>query len=170
MTDRRTAPDPDAERFLPVDGPLDLRHTLGIHRRGAGDPAFRVEVSGTTWRATRTPDGPATLLVELRDGVARARAWGPGAAWALARLDGLLGLDDDPTALVPRHEAVAAAARRVRGLRIARTGAVMEALVPAILEQKVTGDEARRTYRGLIARYGEPAPGGSGCGSCRTPE
>ena len=103
-----------------------------------------------------------TLLVELRDGTARARAWGPGAAWALARLEALLGLDDDPGALVPRHDAVATAVRRVRGLRIGRSGAVIEALVPAILEQKVTGAEAGRTYRGLIARYGEPAPGGFG--------
>ena len=35
----------------------------------------------------------------------------------------------------------------------------MEALAPAILEQKVTGDEARRAWRGLVRRYGEPAPG-----------
>ena len=34
--------------------------------------------------------------------------------------------------------------------------------MPAILEQKVTGDEARRVYRGLLARHGEPAPGGFG--------
>ena len=92
----------------------------------------------------------------------QARAWGRGAAWALAHLEALLGLDDDPGALVPRHDAVAAAVRRVRGLRIGRSGAVMEALIPAILEQKVTGAEAGRTYRGLIARYGEPAPGGFG--------
>ncbi|HYO44997.1 MAG TPA: hypothetical protein VES19_17500, partial [Candidatus Limnocylindrales bacterium] len=85
-----------------------------------------------------------------------------GHAWALARLDGLLGLDDDPGALVPIHEAVAAAVRRSRGMRIGRSLAVHEALLPAILEQKVTGDEARRTLRGLVARYGEDAPGGFG--------
>jgi 3-methyladenine DNA glycosylase/8-oxoguanine DNA glycosylase len=162
MTDPRTTPRPDGERRVAVDGPLDLRRTLGIHRRGTGDPAMRVEVSGSTWRATRTPDGPVTLLVEARGGTARARAWGPGSAWTLDRLEGLLGLDDDPSALVPRHEAVAAAVRRVRGLRIGWSAAVIEALVPAILEQKVTGDEARRTYRALIARYGEDAPGGFG--------
>jgi 3-methyladenine DNA glycosylase/8-oxoguanine DNA glycosylase len=162
MTDRRTAPAPDAERTVPLDVPLDLRRTLGIHGRGAADPALRFEVSGSTWRASRTPDGPVTLLVELREGTAKARAWGPGAAWAVARLEALLGLDDDPGALVPQHDAVAAAVRRVTGLRIGRSGAVIEALVPAILEQKVTGAEAGRTYRGLIARYGEPAPGGFG--------
>jgi 3-methyladenine DNA glycosylase/8-oxoguanine DNA glycosylase len=162
MTGPRSAPTPDAERSVPVDVPLDLRRTLGIHGRGAGDPTLRFEVSGSTWRATRTPDGPATLLVELSDSSARARAWGPGAAWVLDHLEALLGLDDDPGALVPQHDAVAAAVRRVRGLRIGRSGAVIEALVPAILEQKVTGSEAGHTYRGLIAGFGEPAPGGFG--------
>ena len=162
MTTTRTTPVPDGERTLAITDPLDLRRTLGIHGRGAGDPALLIEVSGTTWRATRTPDGPATLLVEARDGTLRARAWGPGCDWALAALDGLLGLDDDPSALVPVHDVVAAAVRANRGLRIGRTLAVHEALVPAILEQKVTGDEARRTWRGLIARYGEDAPGGFG--------
>ena len=162
MTDRRRAQEPDAERTVTVDAPLDLRRTLEIHQRGASDPGLRFEVSGSAWRASRTPDGPVTLLVELRKGMVRARAWGPGATWSLERLGALLGLDDDPGALVPQHPAVAAAVRRAPGLRIGRSVAVIEALVPAILEQKVTGAEAGRTYRGLIARYGEPAPGGFG--------
>ena len=162
MTERRPAPAPDAERSVPVDVPLDLRRTLGIHGRGTADPALRFEASGSAWRTSRTPHGPVTMLVELRGGTTRGRAWGPGAAWALGRLEALLGLDDDPGALVPRHDAVAAAVRRGRGLRIGRSGAVVEALIPAILEQKVTGAEAGRTYRALIARYGEPAPGGFG--------
>ncbi len=152
------------ERVVGLPGPLNLRSTLGIHARGRGDPAMRFEVSGSTWRATRTPDGPATLLVELLPGGdrARARAWGPGADRVLADLDALLGLDDDPAALVPRHRAVEDAIRRLPGLRIGRTGNVLEALVPAILEQKVTGAEASRAYRGMVARWGENAPGPPG--------
>jgi 3-methyladenine DNA glycosylase/8-oxoguanine DNA glycosylase len=154
--------EPDAERSLPIEVPLDLRLTLGIHRRGRGDPALRFEASGSAWRATRTPDGPVTLLIELRAGVVRGRAWGPGAGWALDRLPALLGVDDRPEALVPAHPAVAAAARRLRGMRIGRTEAVLESLIPAILEQKITGDEARRAYRALMRTYGEPAPGPPG--------
>jgi 3-methyladenine DNA glycosylase/8-oxoguanine DNA glycosylase len=158
----RPAPTPDLETLLAIDGPLDLRLTLGIHARGGRDPALRFEVSGSAWRASRTPGGPVTLLLEHRPEGVRARAWGPGSEWALARLGALVGADDDPAALVPRHEAVATAVRRLPGLRIGRTERVLEALVPAILEQKVTGDEARRAYRALIARYGEDAPGGFG--------
>ena len=36
MTDRRPAQEPVAERHLPVDVPLDLRRTLGIHRSRRG--------------------------------------------------------------------------------------------------------------------------------------
>ncbi len=158
----RSAPSPDRELGLTIDGPLDLRLTLGIHARGARDPALRFEISGSAWRASWTPDGAVTLLVEKHEFGVRARAWGPGSDWALTRLGALLGADDDPAALVPRDEAVSVAVRRLRGLRIGRTERVLEALVPAILEQKVTGDEARRTYRALVARYGQDAPGGFG--------
>ena len=45
----------------------------------------------------------------------------------------------------------------------------MEALVPAILEQKVTGDEARRAWRYLVREYGEPAPGPGAAMRLRVP-
>jgi 3-methyladenine DNA glycosylase/8-oxoguanine DNA glycosylase len=35
----------------------------------------------------------------------------------------------------------------------------VEALVPAIIEQKVTGEEARAAFVALVRRHGEPAPG-----------
>jgi len=110
-------------------------------------------------RATRTPDGPATIELR-RDGTAVvARAWGPGAAWALDGAPALLGFDDDPEAFEPAHPLVHELHRRSRGLRLGRSNAVAEALVPTILEQKVTGIEARRSYGRLARRYGGPAPG-----------
>ena len=54
------------------------------------------------------------------------------------------------------------AVERSRGLRVGRTGIVLESLVPAILEQKVIGSEARRSWIGLVRRYGEDAPGPPG--------
>jgi 3-methyladenine DNA glycosylase/8-oxoguanine DNA glycosylase len=158
--DAAPAPVPDGEVTVPVDGRLDLRLTLSIHGRGAGDPCLRFEASGSAWRTSRTPDGPVTLFIEARGAGVRARAWGPGSGWALARVGALVGADDDPSALQPRDRAVAEAVRKTRGLRQGRTGRVLEALLPAILEQKVTGDEARRVFRGVLARYGEAAPGG----------
>jgi 3-methyladenine DNA glycosylase/8-oxoguanine DNA glycosylase len=71
----------------------------------------------------------------------------------------LVGESDDRSEFRPAHRLVRELDRRMPGLRIGRSGAVVEALVPAVLEQKVTGGEARRGYRGIIARWGEPAPG-----------
>lgn len=141
-------------------GPYDLHRTLGVLGRGPGDPAFRV-VDGAVWRASRTPEGPATLCVRIRPGAgeAEAEAWGPGAAWMLDGLPALLGEDDDPAAFTPRHRLVHEARRRHPGVRLARTGLVLESLIPSILEQKVTADEAYRAWRLLLQRHGEPAPG-----------
>ena len=159
---RVTTPSPEAERHLELDQPLDLRRTLGIHGRGRYDPTLRFEASGSAWRATRNAAGPVTLFIERTPHGVRARAWGPGAETALNTLEALLGLDDDPGALVPRHPAVEAAVRRLPGLRFGRSGAVLEALVPAILEQKITGSEAHRVYQNLVRVHGEPAPGPPG--------
>jgi 3-methyladenine DNA glycosylase/8-oxoguanine DNA glycosylase len=49
--------------------------------------------------------------------------------------------------------------RRHPHWRLTRTGLVMEALVPAIIEQKVTGQEAFAGFRTLVHRYGVRAPG-----------
>ncbi|MEU3875697.1 MULTISPECIES: DNA-3-methyladenine glycosylase 2 family protein [Streptomyces] len=150
-----------ARRTWVPDGALDLGVTLGVLGRGPGDPAFRVCPDGTLWRASRTPEGPGTLCVAARGGAVEAEAWGPGGDWLLDRLPALLGADDDPSAFVPRHRLVHEAHRRHPGLRLARTGLVLESLIPSILEQKVTSDEAYRAWRLLLQRFGEPAPGPS---------
>jgi len=159
------------EAFVPIAAPYDLVRTMSPHRRGSADPAHRVEASGGVWRATRTAAGPATLFLQpVSAGGVRVRAWGPGAVSAAQSAAALLGAEDDPSALVPRHPAVHEGARRGRGVRIGRSGVVWEALVPAILEQKITGDEARRTYRALVHGYGEEAPGPPGLRLPPTPE
>ncbi|WP_137989009.1 DNA-3-methyladenine glycosylase family protein [Streptomyces vilmorinianum] len=148
-------------RWTPA-APTDLGLTLGPLRRGPADPTFRTTPDGSVWRATRTPAGPGTLRVALRHGVAEAEAWGPGADWLLDRLPQLLGAEDDPDAFTPRHRLLAVTHRRRPGLRLTRTGLVMESLIPSILEQKVTTDEAYRAWRLLVRKYGEPAPGPDG--------
>ncbi|MFI0929770.1 DNA-3-methyladenine glycosylase family protein [Streptomyces sp. NPDC021012] len=141
------------------DAPLDLGLTLGPLRRGPADPAFRVTPDGSVWRASRTPDGPGTIRIRIDEGKPGAEAWGPGRDWLLDGLPGLLGAEDDPTAFVPRHGLLLATLRRRKGLRLTRTGLVLESLIPSILEQKVTTHEAYGSWRTLVRKYGEPAPG-----------
>jgi 3-methyladenine DNA glycosylase/8-oxoguanine DNA glycosylase len=145
-------------RRYPIDGPLDLHKTLAPLGRGPGDRTIRF-AAGRAWRATRTPDGPATLGLLHAGGELRAEAWGPGAETALAGVPALVGLGQEPAALGGAHPTLAHLARRIRGVRIPRTGAVLESLVPAILEQKVIGGEARRALFELVRLHGEPAPG-----------
>ena len=164
--------EPLERRFVPSLA-VDLRATLGIHRRGAGDPTLRFSRDGSAWRASRTPEGPVTLRLVPEGGggeaggAIRAQAWGLGAAWAIEQAPELLGADEDPGIVAAFAGRVAAAGPRLlitllaryNAIRVGRTRRVLEALVPAIIEQKVTGDEARAAYVALVRRHGEPAPG-----------
>jgi 3-methyladenine DNA glycosylase/8-oxoguanine DNA glycosylase len=149
-----------AERTWRPDWPCPVQLVLGQHRRGTGDPTHRV-LGTTSWRAMRAPTGPVTLAVDALDGagLVRARAWGPGAAWALDSLPALLGAEDDWTGFEPRHPAVVEGFRLRPHWRLSRTGLLMESLVPSIIEQRVTGQEAFAGFRRLVRRFGEPAPG-----------
>jgi 3-methyladenine DNA glycosylase/8-oxoguanine DNA glycosylase len=155
--------------------PLSMRLTLSVHRRGPGDPTLRVDDRGAIWRTSLTPDGPATVRLTLaRPGtdqqpdtsrnavegaLIRASAWGSGASWLLDQVPDLLGASDDPAAFRPDHPRLRELVRQLSGLRISRTVRVLEALVPAVLEQKVVGVEAHRAWRRLVTWYGSPAPG-----------
>jgi 3-methyladenine DNA glycosylase/8-oxoguanine DNA glycosylase len=135
--------------------------TLAILRRGAGDPTYRLDADGSIWRGIRTPEGTATLRLRSAPaaGEVRATAWGDGAQWVLDSVPAMLGAEDDVTGFSPTHPVLAEAHRRIPHWRVCRTGLVMEALVPAIIEQKVTGQEAFAGFRALVYRFGERAPG-----------
>ncbi|MBY8844494.1 DNA-3-methyladenine glycosylase [Streptomyces sp. SP2-10] len=166
---RQAAAPARVRRWVP-DGPLDLGLTLGPLRRGPADPTFRATPDGSVWRACRTPAGPGTLRVRVYGGEVLGEAWGPGAAWLLDGLPSLLGAADDPDAFVPRHRVLALARHRRPGLRLARTGLVLESLIPSVLEQKVTTVEAYAAWRTLVRRFGEPAPGPAPGRMCVMPE
>jgi 3-methyladenine DNA glycosylase/8-oxoguanine DNA glycosylase len=132
--------------------------TLAPLWQGPGDPTMHQHDS-TVVRATRTGSGPASLRLRFAPAGVLTEAWGPGAETALRALPALLGESDDPTVLRPQHSVVAQLARRFAGVRLTRAGNVWEMLLPTVLGQKVTSFEARRSYRLLVQRYGEPAPG-----------
>ncbi|MEX1168580.1 MAG: DNA-3-methyladenine glycosylase 2 family protein [Chloroflexota bacterium] len=145
-------------RTYRLSSPLDLRRTLAPLGRGPGDRTIRF-AANRALRVTRTPDGPAAVSLEHLGDEVRAEAWGPGAERALDGVPALLGFGQVPEAFDVAHPTVTHLARRFAGVRIPRSGAVLESLVPAILEQKVIGDEARRAWFELVRRHGEAAPG-----------
>lgn len=153
------AMEPLTTTYAPVRE-VSLRLTLGVLPQGGTDPT--VQRDGAAWWLTMlTPLGDASL--RLSGGGAApvsAAAWGPGAEWAIDRVPELLGAGDACDDFeAHRHPLVAELHRRSPGLRLARTGQVMAALVPSILFQKVTAKEAKASWRWLLRRHGRPAPG-----------
>ncbi|HEV3103242.1 MAG TPA: DNA-3-methyladenine glycosylase 2 family protein [Candidatus Dormibacteraeota bacterium] len=124
-------------------------------------PSMRARGS-EVWRATLTPEGPATIRLRHAGGAVEVQAWGPGSGWAAAGAAALCGEEDDDADFRPAHPLLADIHRRHPGLRLPKTRAVFEALVPVVLAQKVTSVEAHLSYRGLVEALGEPAPGPHG--------
>lgn len=150
--------------YLP-QRPLHLGQTWGSLRRGAGDPTW-VSDSRGLWRGMRSPHGPVTVLTRHRPtggphGSVAVAAWGSAdaAQWAIDTHQAMIGEHDDDSGFEPQHPAISAVLRACPGWRVPRTGLVLESLIPAVIEQKVTGQEAFGGYRRLVRRHGSPAPG-----------
>lgn len=122
-----------------------------------------MRISGSeVCRASRTPDGPVTVRLAQADGGIDVETWGPGSDWLLDRAPEWCGALDADSDFVPSNGVVRDLWRRSPGLRVPRTGLVTERLIPVVLEQKVTGYEARRAYRRLTGALAEQSPGPAG--------
>jgi 3-methyladenine DNA glycosylase/8-oxoguanine DNA glycosylase len=147
-------------RTVTFPGPASFGHTLAPLRRGPRDPCFQLPGDGTIWRSSLLATGPvAARISRAAPDAAHCVAWGAGAEEFVETLPVMLGVEDDASDFVPRDPTVAAALRRVPHLRLGRTGQVLEALIPAIIEQRVPGADAFRSWRVLVSKYGTPAPG-----------
>jgi 3-methyladenine DNA glycosylase/8-oxoguanine DNA glycosylase len=145
-----------------IECATDLAGSIVVLRRGPGDPTYRLEADGSIWRAALTPDGAGTIRISRSGPRVDFECWGPGAAWLAGSGAALVGAHDDPSGfgeLVAGHPLLHDAHRRHVGLRMVRTGLMLQSLIPAILEQKVTTIEAFGSWSRLVRRFGEPAPG-----------
>ena len=150
------------ERSVEFPGPVSPALTLSPLRRGGGDPCYLVTPDGAIWRTSLMRSGPVTARIS-RSGpsTVACQAWGSGATEFADALPALLGADDDASGFTPDEPTIAAAHRRVPHLRLGRTGRVLEALIPAVLEQRVAGKDAFRAWRLLVTklRRAGPRPG-----------
>ncbi|UJH71431.1 hypothetical protein [Ornithinimicrobium sp. INDO-MA30-4] len=73
-----------------------------------------------------------------------------GVEWTLDALPDMLGARDHLEDFDASHPLLRQALKAHPGWRVSRTGLVMESLVPAIIEQKVTGQEAFAGFRQLV--------------------
>jgi 3-methyladenine DNA glycosylase/8-oxoguanine DNA glycosylase len=142
------------------DRPRNPSTILGPLGRGGGDPAFLRMPDGALWIVGLCEEGAFTARMVAASGSVRATFWGEAAEWARARLPDMLGAGDDPAGFVPGHRVVADQWRR-HGMtwRVPRTHLTWQVALAAVLEQRVTGVEARRAWHGLVTEHGSPAPG-----------
>jgi 3-methyladenine DNA glycosylase/8-oxoguanine DNA glycosylase len=141
------------------DGPASAAMTLSPLRRGPGDPCYQV-VDGVIWKTTSMASGPVTARIDKSaSNIVECEAWGSGATEFVEKLPAWLGAEDDRAGFAPTEPTILAASRRAPHLRLGRTDRVMEALIPAVLEQRVSGKDAFRAWRLLVTKYGAPAPG-----------
>ncbi len=112
-------------------------------------------------KAVLTPAGPGTMrLAWDRNGTTTAEAWGSGADWLVEHAPFWMGLHDDLDGFEPaRHPRVAEWARRHPGIRLPAVGVIWQELLLVLLGQRVTTEEAVRSWARIVHRWGEPAPG-----------
>jgi 3-methyladenine DNA glycosylase/8-oxoguanine DNA glycosylase len=147
-------------RTLTFPSAVSPGNTLFPLRRGPGDPCFQVGEDGAIWRTSLLRSGSVSARISRAAADAiDCTAWGSGADEFLAALPAMLGAHDDSSGFAPVDPIVAEARRRAPHLRLGRTDQVLEALIPAIIEQRVQGKDAFRAWRLLVTKYGTPAPG-----------
>src|SRR3984885_1068040 len=147
-------------RTVTFPGVVSPGITLSPLRRGPGDPTFQVGEDGAIWRTSLLPSGSVTARISRAAANAvDCTAWGRGAEEFLDVLPAMLGAHDDSSDFTAVNPIVAAAHQRVPHLRLGRTDQVLEALIPAVLEQRVPGADAFRAWRLLVTKFGTPAPG-----------
>ena len=142
-------------RIVEIPESTDLKRTVGGLKEMA-----RVPSPSEAWWATRTPDGPGTLhMVRVGPDRMDLEAWGPGREWMLARARRVVGAEDETDGFAPHHDVMTRIVRQRGVHRFGRTDRIFDALIPAVLGQKVQTQMARRSWQGILGRFGEPAPG-----------
>jgi 3-methyladenine DNA glycosylase/8-oxoguanine DNA glycosylase len=148
------------QRVWKIEGPIDLRQTLRFVLPKTGSSSGFPEDDVVF--ATRTGQGPATVTLSIVEDSLVGRALGSGADEALENVPRIVGLDDNPAIFRPGTGPLRDLHLRNRGLRLGSTGRVFDAALPTILGQRVTKDEATKSYRQLVRTFGDGAPGAPG--------
>ncbi|WP_420453725.1 DNA-3-methyladenine glycosylase family protein [Ilumatobacter sp.] len=164
----RSGADEHPDRRIRPSG-TDVGASLAWYPHGRRDPTTRLErhgrgvaSGGTFVRATLTPEGPGTVLVRWgASGRLDVETWGPGGAWLEASVPDLVGAHDPGAPELARdtHPVVAATCRAASALRHGRSSTLYHELLPTIIEQRITGIEAKRQWGRLCEALGDPAPG-----------
>ena len=142
----------------PAAQPFDLRRSLGSLRVGPYDPTCRL--AGGFEKAFWSPGGPCTLRFTPE----RLEVTGPGTAWCVEHCGRSLCFQDGPVER-PVHPVLRDCFQRLPGLRFVSVPWISDLAAGLVIQQRVTFEEAMRSYRQIIERYGDKSP----CGNLRLP-
>jgi len=147
---------PELVRTFDCDA--DPVESTRLQRMGVGDPTLRLDGHRVV-RTVHTPEGPATLEVEWRDARAVAKAWGSGASWVLERAPGFCGAEDTAEGFAPEPTWLGDLAREHAAMRMGQALRLFDVVVAYVLQQRVAFVDAARSWKALVERHGESAPG-----------
>jgi 3-methyladenine DNA glycosylase/8-oxoguanine DNA glycosylase len=144
---------------IPVPLGYDLYGSFVMQRFGRSDPTAR-KADGRFVKSAASPEGPVTVELSSRErGKVLARAWGPGAAYALARVPAWVGAEDRPEAFVHDSEVLRRLSKAKPGLRLGRSPFPYDLHAALVFQQRVTFAEAAESFRRIALKYGQRAPG-----------
>lgn len=134
---------------------------MRLQRLGKLDPAMRL-LEREVWKATRTPEGDATIVLRWDGEHMHVLSFGPGAAWIADRAPRLCGHEDDPAGLVARHDWLASIVRDHPQVSLGQAPRLFDTLISYVLQQRVAFADAAASWRRILEHVGEPAPGALG--------
>lgn len=118
-------------------------------------------VGDAWWRTAGTPAGPVTQRLRARGSLVTSDCWGPGAEWLSTRAGEVVGAHDIDAETFDPPPGLIRDLWRSNGSRwrVPRSHNAWECAVAAVLEQKVTGLEAKTAWASLARQFGQSAPG-----------
>ena len=141
-----------------VDAPYNAATTLSVLSLGPGDPCFHLDEPANVRLALSCHQGPLTVAVSSKGDDVNVECIGPDAQWLAPLVPDLLGLSFRPPRIdgPPRLRKLA---QKFAGMRLPRMPILFSRLTQIVLQQLVSFEDARYSWRMLVRRYGTPISG-----------
>jgi 3-methyladenine DNA glycosylase/8-oxoguanine DNA glycosylase len=133
--------------------PLDVQRTFAMHRLGMGDPTATLEAHRLV-KTFHAGEGAVRLCVTREADEVAVEAEGTGAGAVLDAWTALLPPDDGHATFAPEHPAVRRLHRGSPGLRIVAVPWRHDVACAAILQQRVTLQDARLAWKRIALAHG----------------
>jgi 3-methyladenine DNA glycosylase/8-oxoguanine DNA glycosylase len=128
-----------------------------MHRMGMGDPTARLEADRLE-KVFHLDGVPLRVVLRREEGALAVEAEGPGADGLLAAWRPHLPPRDGYQAFEPDHPVVRRLHRGHPGLRVVRVPWLFDVACTAILQQRVTLQDARLAWKRIALAHGERGP------------